>query len=85
MSRTNTTEVRRYGADGLGRQRLNMHNVGSFVLMAAIAIFAALNLQKVNVDFAFTSITMSLVFVIVFTAILGFGTGYLYARNRCTR
>jgi ABC-type glucose/galactose transport system permease subunit len=62
-----------------------MHQVGLYTLVAAVVLFAALNLQKVRVDIVFTSITMSLVFVIAATAIVGLGAGYLYARNRRIR
>jgi len=62
-----------------------VRTLGLYTLVAAIVIFAALNLQRVSVDFAVTSITMSLVFVIVASALLGFGAGYLHARNRRTR
>ena len=86
MSRTDTTNVGTRGADDLGRhQQLSMHTLGLYILVGAIVLFAALNLQKVSVDIVFTSITMSLVFVIAATALVGFGAGYLHAHNRRTQ
>ena len=86
MSRTDTTKVGTRGADDAGkRQRLSVHQVGLYILVTAIVLFAVLNLEKVSVDVVFTSIRMSLVFVIAAMAFVGFGAGYLHARNRGTR
>ena len=64
------------------RQGPSFREILSIILMVVVAIFALVNLEEVTVDLIVDDVTMPLVFVIVISALLGFGAGYLFARRR---
>lgn len=80
-------------ADDIGKRQkgtgdgetLTPRRIGALVLLVVIVLFAVLNLQKVGVDFAVTSVTMPLVFIIAGCGIIGFGAGYLVRGRRAKR
>jgi uncharacterized integral membrane protein len=76
-------------ADDIGRrprgERPSRRSIGWIILVAVIALFAVLNLQKVSVDLGVTSVTMPLVFVIAGCGLVGFAAGYLVKGRRDKR
>jgi uncharacterized integral membrane protein len=75
-------------ADDIGKRQkgekrnIGPRQIGVIVLIGAIILFAVLNLQKVSVDFAVGSVTISLIFVIAGCGLIGFGAGYLVKGRR---
>jgi uncharacterized integral membrane protein len=55
--------------------------IGIAVVVLIVAIFAAVNFEKVPIDFLITTERVQLVFVIVLCALLGFLAGFLFARH----
>ena len=55
--------------------------IGMAVLIFLVVLFAALNLEKADVDLLFDSVEIPLVFVIAITALLAFTAGYLFTRH----
>ena len=72
------TEIRKVEGQGwrpTGRQ------VGIAVVVGLIAIFGAVNFEKVPIDFIVDSVRIQLVFVIAGCSLLGVVVGYLLARH----
>ena len=55
--------------------------IGIGICILLLVLFAALNLEKVRIDFLFVSLTIPLVFVIAGCSIVGFTAGYLFAHH----
>lgn len=55
--------------------------IGMFVCVLLIVLFAVVNLDKARIDFLVDSVQIPLVFVIAACALIGFLAGYLFSRH----
>jgi len=65
--------------------RPSPREVGAFILVLVVLVFALANFQDIKIDVVFGSVTMPLFFVITVPALLGFGAGMLVQRRRARR
>jgi len=65
--------------------RPSSREVGAFIVVLVVLVFAVANFQDVKIDLVFGSVTMPLFFVITVPALLGFGVGMLVQRRRGRR
>ena len=72
------TEIQKVGDKGW---RPSGRQIGIAVVVALIAIFGAVNFEKVPIDFIVDSVRIQLVFVIAGCSLLGVVVGYLLARH----
>jgi len=65
--------------------RPSAREVGAFILVLIVLVFALANFNDVRIDLIFASVTMPLFFVITVPALLGFLAGMLVQRRRARR
>ena len=71
------------GSDaGAGPRAYTMRQMAAAVIAVVLLVFALANLEKVTVDLIFAQLTLPVFFVIAVPALLGFGVGVLFRRNR---
>jgi uncharacterized integral membrane protein len=80
---SDSDEIRR--ADKIGKpdsgRKFTAGQIGMFVLIGIGVLFAVLNLDKTDIDLLFTTVSISVVFVIVISGLIGFGIGFLLHRH----
>ena len=69
-------------ADGSNSNKVSPKMILIGILILVIVIFAAVNSQKVNVDFVFGDFTVRLFTVIVGSAAIGWVVGWFMGRKR---
>ncbi len=73
-------EVRR--ADGIGGDGPNIRVIVGIGIIAALVLFALLNVQEIKIDLLVGSIRARLIVVIAISALAGFLAGFLFFRRR---
>jgi lipopolysaccharide assembly protein A len=61
---------------------VNPKMVAILVLAVVLIVFGLVNTNQVNVDFIVASVDVAMIVVIVVSAVVGFGLGWLVARHR---
>jgi len=65
--------------------RPSVREVGAFVLVVIVLVFAAVNWEQQKIHFVFGDVEMPIFFVITVPALIAFGAGMLFQRRRTRR